>query len=80
MTDLHDLIETVLLRLALLMLFGLIAWAGSIVAIGIVTGAARAVISTPALDWANDNAALLALFLAALSYGLLLVRRVANEQ
>ncbi len=79
MSDLHDLIETVLLRAALFVLFGLITWAGSIVAIGIVTGAARSMVSMPALDWANDNAALLALFLATLSYGLLLVRRTANE-
>ena len=79
MSDLHDAIETVLLRVALFLLFGLIAWAGSIVAIGLVTGAARTMVSTPALDWASENAALLALFLATLSYGVLFIRQATNE-
>ncbi len=80
MSDLHDLIETVLMRVAMLLLFGLIAWAGSTVAIGLAIGAARTMTSMPAIDWAEENAALLALFLAGLGYGLLLVRPAANER
>ncbi len=79
MSDLHDLIETVLMRVAMLLIFGLIAWAGSTVAIGLVIGAARTITSAPAIDWAEENAALLALFLASLGYGRLLVRPAANE-
>ncbi|SHF27349.1 hypothetical protein SAMN02745157_2070 [Kaistia soli DSM 19436] len=79
MSDLHETLQTLLLRGAILVLFGLIAWAGSVVAIGLAVGAARAMVSLPALDWANENAAILALFLTTFGYAMLLVRPVANE-
>lgn len=74
MSDLHDTIETLLLRAALMLLFGLIAWAAAVVGIGLVTSAARAVIEAPALTWADENTAMLAFFVATLGYGWLRLR------
>ncbi|MBZ9937590.1 hypothetical protein LB518_14900 [Mesorhizobium sp. BR1-1-16] len=80
MSDLHETLQTLLLRGAIFALFGLIAWAGSVVAIGLVVGAARTMVSVPALDWANENAAILAAFLATFAYAALFVRPAANER
>jgi len=68
------MLETLMLKLALTLMFGLVGWAGAVVAIGLVTAAARAVIDTPQLAWANDNMASLALALTATAYAWLRYR------
>jgi len=74
MTDLHETIATLLLRGALIILFGMIFWAAAVIGIGLVTAAGRSVVHAPALIWADENAALLGLFLTASGYAWLKLR------
>lgn len=68
MSDLHELIETLMLKAALTLMFGLVGWAGAVVFIGLATAAARNIVASPAVTWADENAAMLALFLTTLGY------------
>lgn len=79
MSDLHELIETLMLKAALTLMLGLVGWAGAVVFIGLATAAARNVVASPAVTWADENAAILALFLTTLGYVWLKLRPATSN-